>query len=30
MPFIPEFIGGNIIPLEATVTDTILAPVCGP
>ena len=29
MPFIPEFIGGNIIPLEATVTDTILAPVCG-
>lgn len=30
MPFIPEFIGGNIIPLDATVTDTILSPVCGP
>ena len=30
MPFIPEFIGGDIIPLDATVTDTILSPVCGP
>lgn len=29
MPFIPEFIGGDIIPLDATVTDTILSPVCG-
>lgn len=30
MPFIPEFIGDNKIPLVATVTDTILSPVCGP
>lgn len=30
MPFIPEFIGGDIIPLDATVTDTILSPVCPP
>ena len=30
MPFIPEFIGDTKIPLVATVTDTILSPVCGP
>lgn len=30
MPFIPEFIGSSTIPLNATVTDTILSPVCGP
>ncbi|HMD81066.1 MAG TPA: TadE/TadG family type IV pilus assembly protein [Anaerolineales bacterium] len=28
MPFIPEFIGSSTIPLNATVTDTILSPVC--
>lgn len=28
MPFIPAFIGSSIIPLNATVTDTILTPVC--
>ena len=28
MPFIPEFIGSNTIPLTATVTDTILTPIC--
>lgn len=28
MPFIPQFIGSSIIPLNATVTDTILSPVC--
>jgi Flp pilus assembly protein TadG len=27
MPFIPEFIGSSTIPLNATVTDTILSPV---
>ena len=26
MPFIPAFIGGSIIPLNASVTDTILSP----
>lgn len=30
MPFIPEFIGSSTIPLNATVTDTILSPVCPP
>ena len=30
MPFIPEFIGSNTIDLTATVTDTILTPVCTP
>ena len=30
MPFIPEFIGDTKIPLVATVTDTILSPICGP
>ena len=30
MPFIPQFIGSSTIPLNATVTDTILSPVCGP
>jgi len=28
MPFIPEFIGSNTIPLTAIVTDAILTPVC--
>jgi Flp pilus assembly protein TadG len=28
MPFIPQFIGSNKIPLQAEVTDTILTPVC--
>ena len=28
MPFIPQFIGDNKIPLRAEVTDTILSPVC--
>jgi len=28
MPFIPQLIGTNTIPLNATVTDTILSPVC--
>ena len=28
MPFIPELIGGPTIPLDATVTDTILSPIC--
>jgi Flp pilus assembly protein TadG len=28
MPFIPQFIGSSTIPLNATVTDTILSPVC--
>jgi Flp pilus assembly protein TadG len=28
MPFIPQLIGRDTIPLEATVTDTILSPVC--
>ena len=30
MPFIPQFIGSSSIPLNATVTDTILSPTCGP
>jgi Flp pilus assembly protein TadG len=32
MPFIPQLIGNSTgeIPLNATVTDTILTPVCGP
>jgi hypothetical protein len=30
MPFIPQFIGSSTIPLNATVTDTILSPTCGP
>jgi len=28
MPFIPQFLGRDDIPLNATVTDTILSPVC--
>lgn len=28
MPFIPRLIGRNFLPLDAVVTDTILAPVC--
>ena len=28
MPFIPQFIGRNYIPLRAEVTDTILQPAC--
>ena len=28
MPFIPQIIGTKTIPLKATVTDTILLPVC--
>lgn len=28
MPFIPQFIGSSTIPLNATVTDTILSPIC--
>jgi Flp pilus assembly protein TadG len=28
MPFIPQILGRNTLPLVATVTDTILAPVC--
>lgn len=28
MPFIPQLIGRNTLPLNATVTDTILTPVC--
>jgi len=28
MPFIPQLIGTNTIPLTASVTDTILSPVC--
>jgi len=28
MPFIPQLIGSSTIPLNATVTDTILTPVC--
>ena len=30
MPFIPRLIGRTDIPLTATVTDTILTPLCGP
>ena len=30
MPFIPALIGRSDIPLSATVTDTILTPLCGP
>jgi Flp pilus assembly protein TadG len=29
MPFMPRIIGSDI-PLRATVTDTVLSPVCGP
>ena len=28
MPFIPQFVGSSTIPLNATVIDTILSPVC--
>ncbi|MDX1378253.1 MAG: TadE/TadG family type IV pilus assembly protein [Anaerolineales bacterium] len=28
MPFIPQILGTSTIPLNATVTDTILSPVC--
>ena len=28
MPFIPQILGTNTIPLNATVTDTILSPIC--
>ena len=28
MPFIPQFIGSSTIPLDASVTDTILSPIC--
>jgi Flp pilus assembly protein TadG len=28
MPFIPQILGGTTIPLTASVTDTILSPVC--
>jgi Flp pilus assembly protein TadG len=28
MPFIPQLIGRNTLPLNATVTDTILTPLC--
>jgi len=28
MPFIPAFIGSSTIPLNASVTDTILTPIC--
>jgi Flp pilus assembly protein TadG len=28
MPFIPQILGTTTIPLNATVTDTILSPVC--
>lgn len=30
MPFIPQLIGTSTIPLHASVTDTILTPVCPP
>jgi Flp pilus assembly protein TadG len=30
MPFIPRLTGRTDIPLSATVTDTILTPLCGP
>ena len=30
MPFIPKLIGTDVIPLSATVVDTILTPLCGP
>ena len=30
MPFIPQILGTTTIPLNATVTDTILTPVCPP
>jgi len=30
MPFIPQLIGTSTIPLKASVTDTILTPVCSP
>jgi len=28
MPFMSQILGGNTVPLNATVTDTILSPVC--
>src|SRR5215211_2194539 len=28
MPFMSQILGGNTVPLKATVTDTILSPVC--
>jgi hypothetical protein len=28
MPFLPQILGGSTIPLKASVTDTILSPVC--
>ena len=28
MPFLPQILGSNTIPLKASVTDTILSPVC--
>lgn len=28
MPFIPQLIGRSVIPLDASVTDTILTPIC--
>lgn len=28
MPFIPQLIGRSTLPLNATVTDTILSPIC--
>ena len=28
MPFIPQFLGGNLIELPAEVTDTVLVPIC--
>jgi hypothetical protein len=30
MPFIPAVLGRSTIPLKASVTDTILSPVCSP
>ena len=30
MPFIPQLIGRTTIPLSATVTDTVLTPICTP
>jgi hypothetical protein len=28
MPFMPQFLGSDVIPLSATVVDTILTPLC--
>jgi len=30
MPFMPQLLGRSVIPLSATVVDTILTPLCGP